>query len=320
MPSNDMACPSSSSCVVVQVVKLEMADAPPDDGGDSCPLCPRPRPPCLHELRRRFDWLERLRLEAKAEERLRSEALLRASQKRVDETAQKKAQLRAKVAAHKSAENGAEEAAQKTAENDSCSIHGNSDNSVHDNDVEDDDDVSTTQDVAVGPDEPHAYNGRNSGKMPPTLNYIYHKGFSKGYLRGATVGHYGVHTGPLVKDGAAFWEAFCGFDGRRQGAPEYNGRTVAKSITNMLEKGKAKGGDHNHKRQGMGKGYSHKGKGGQGMGRGKSKDDGKAKGVQGKGLARAPATRARPTAAEHNDVPLSGRWGERLKSGSSDTD
>ena len=147
----------------------------------------------------------------------------------------------------------------------------------------------------MGPDEPYHHDERVYGAFSPVFDYVYAKGTAKGYLLGATAGSKGAHTGLVVTDGDAFWEAYCGLDGRHKGAPEYNRRTARKAIGNLfvLGQGRGKRGGQKDRRQGKGKAVNY---GGQGRGKG-----GHEKGGQGKGqIAAAQWT----TSAVGDDVGL----------------
>ena len=115
---------------------------------------------------------------------------------------------------------------------------------------------------------------------PPLFNYVYHKGTAKGYLLGAAAGSKCAHTGPVITDGDAFWEAYIGLgggDGRCKGSQEYSRRTARRSIETLFAQGTGKGkrGGQKDRRQGKGIVVNY---GGQGRGKG-----GHEKGGQGKG-------------------------------------
>jgi len=154
-----------------------------------------------------------------------------------------------------------------------------------------------TRSAGVGPDEPHHHDERVSGAMSPLLNYVYHKGAAKGYLLGATAGSKGAHTGPVVTDGDAFWEAYIGLggDGRRKGSEGYTRRTARRSIENLFAQGTGKGkrGGQTDRRQGKGIVVNY---GGQWRGKG-----GHEKGGQGQGQIAASQW---TTSAVGDDVGL----------------
>ena len=167
--------------------------------------------------------------------------------------------------------------------------------------------VVETRDAGVGPDEPYHHDERAHGALSPEFNYVYAKGTAKGYLLGATAGSKGAHTGPVITDADAFWEAYCGLDGRRKGSVEYNEKTARKAIENLfvLGKGRGKRGGQKDRRQGKDEAVNY---GGQGRGKG-----GHEKGGQGKGQIAAAqwTTSAVGDDVGLKDVPLAERWGER---------